>query len=71
MSSGSGFSLTLPKELYDKLKRRAEGSEFRSVEDYVLFVLGEVVSDEGAEPKGMDSEDEERVKDNLRALGYI
>jgi len=39
------------KGLYDLVKRRVEesGGEFKSVEDYVGFVLKEVVKEEGDE----------------------
>ena len=71
MSTEHDVTLSIPRALYDKLKTRAEGTEFHSVSEYVVFVLEEVVKDENAEPKVMDSEDEEKVKENLRALGYI
>lgn len=71
MSSDQDVSLSIPKSLYDKLKARTEGTEFHSVSDYVVFVLEEVAKDEDVDSKGLNNEDEEKVKENLRALGYI
>ena len=62
----------LPAELYKRIKERAETTSFGSVEEYVSFVLTEVLkeSDEGEKP-AIDVEQEEEVKKRLRALGYL
>jgi len=65
-------TISIPTPLAEKIKKRIEGTGFTSLSSYVTYVLREVVS-------GMDEEDEEvftkedekRVKDRLRALGYI
>jgi len=69
LTNEQDVTLSIPRALYDRLKARAEGTEFHSVAEYVVFVLEEVAKDDDS--KSMDSEDEEKVKDNLRALGYI
>jgi hypothetical protein len=62
----------LPVELYNRIKERAETTSFGSVEEYVYFVLTEVLkeSDSGEKPD-IDSEQEKEVKKRLRALGYL
>ena len=49
------------------------GTGFKSVSDYVTYVLREVVAmheaERAAEP--FTSEDVERIKEKLRALGYL
>ncbi len=64
-------SITIPKSLYDLIKKRVEESEgqFKSVEEYVEFVLNEVVREEEAE--AYSPEEEEEIKRRLRALGYL
>ena len=42
---------------------------FRSHEEFVEFVLSEVLAEEPEQ--GMSKEDEEKVKERLRALGYL
>lgn len=62
----------IPKNLYGEIERRVESSrgEFKSVEEYVEFVLREVVKEE--EPEEVYTPEEEReVKQRLRSLGYL
>ena len=61
----------IQQELYNKVKRRVKQSrgEFKSVEEYVEFVLQEVVKEEPQQT--YTAEEEEEVKERLRRLGYI
>jgi hypothetical protein len=61
----------LPAELYDRVKERAEATDFRSIEEYITFVLQEVLKEEGPEEIAIDREQEKEVKKRLRALGYL
>lgn len=58
-------------ELYEKAKKFVEEQGgFSSVEELVEFVLNEVLSEEeGGE--ALSKEEEEKVKERLRALGYL
>jgi len=59
-------------ELYGKIAERVEATGFGSVEEYVTFVLEEVLKDDGEEEKAAFSkEEEEEVKKRLKALGYL
>lgn len=61
----------ISKELYEKVKRFVEEQGgFSSVEEFVEFVLNEVLSG-NTTSRELSKEDEERVKERLRALGYI
>ena len=66
-----GKAVYLPAELYDRVKERAEATDFESIEEYVTFVLQEVLKEEEPEETAMDSEQEKEVKKRLRALGYL
>ena len=57
--------------LYDQIAVRAKSTGFDSVENYILFVLEEVLKDDEDEPQAISKEDEEEVKKRLKALGYI
>ncbi len=59
----------IPKSIAGKIEERMKGTEFESLSDYVTYVLKEVVS-EGKEEKASD-EDEEKVRERLKALGYL
>lgn len=65
-------TIEIPGNLYEKLEARITGTDFSSVSDYVVFVLGELLLAEESEGKaGLSAEDEGKVKERLRALGYI
>ena len=65
-------NVSIPAELYDDIDQRVKETEFNSVEEYVTFVLEEVLKDdEDDEEIAFSPEDEEEVKKRLRALGYL
>jgi len=65
-----GKNLELPNDLYEKIEETIKGTEFKSVEEYVIFVLEEVLKeDEEAEP--LSPEEEAQVKERLKGLGYL
>ncbi len=65
-------SIEIKRDLYDKAKKFIEEQGgFSSVEELVEFLLEEVLSSEESEERGLSKEDEEKVKERLRALGYI
>ena len=63
-------TVSLPAELYGKIEQRIAGTEFSSVDEYVNFVLAEVLKEEEPETT-FSKEDEEQVKKRLKALGYL
>jgi len=64
-------SIEISRDLYEKLKKFVEESEeFKSVEEFVDFVLREVVEEETTETV-YTPEEEEEIKRRLRALGYL
>ena len=70
MSEGR-VPIYVKKELYEKAKEYVENQGgFGSVEELVEFLLEEVLSGEESE-QVFSKEDEEKVKERLRSLGYI
>lgn len=63
-------TVSIPIPLYEKVKGRIKDTGFTSVSDYVVFVLRELMSEDESED-GFSREDEEKVKDRLRSLGYM
>ncbi len=63
------------KDLYDLVERRVKdgGGEFKGVEEYVEFVLREVMKEENeeGEKQTFTAEEEEKIKRRLRSLGYL
>ena len=68
------IAVKISKELYELVKQRVKESngEFKDVEDYVAFVLREIVKDEEEdEEQKYSKEDEEKIKQRLKSLGYL
>ncbi len=68
---GETSTISIPTPLYKKLEERIEGTGFDSVSSYATYVLREVISGEEEEEEPYSKEDEEKVKERLRALGYL
>ncbi|MEF8874705.1 MAG: CopG family transcriptional regulator [Candidatus Thermoplasmatota archaeon] len=66
-------TVSIPKPLAKKVKKRMEGTGFNSMSSYVTYVLRQVISsmEEEDEAEDFSEEDEEKVKERLRALGYL
>ena len=71
--AGKYTTVSIPSPLIQKIKVRIEGTGFTSVSDYVTYVLREVIAslEEEEKQKPFSREEEEKVKDRLRALGYL
>ena len=65
-------TISIPTPLAKKIKKRIEGTGFTSLSSYVTYVLREVISGiEEENEEVFSKDDEKRVKDRLRALGYL
>lgn len=70
-------TVSIPAQLAEKLKKRIEGTGFTSLSSYVTYILRQVVSSiemdetKKKEKEAFSEEDEKRVKDRLRGLGYL
>ncbi|MEF8874650.1 MAG: CopG family transcriptional regulator [Candidatus Thermoplasmatota archaeon] len=66
-------TVSIPKPLAKKVKKRMEGTGFNSMSSYVTYVLRQVISsmEEEEQTEDFSEEDEEKVKERLRALGYL
>jgi len=63
--------VSLPAELYGRIEERVKATGFGSVDEYVTFVLEEVLKDEEEEGEAYSKEDEAEVRKRLKALGYL
>ncbi|MHA1293571.1 MAG: CopG family transcriptional regulator [Promethearchaeota archaeon] len=67
-------TVSIPKPLAEKIKKRMKGTGFSSVSSYVTYVLRQVLSsieEEERSKQAFTKEEEEKVKQRLRDLGYI
>jgi len=65
-------TVRIPKNLYEEISKRVKESEgeFKDVEEYVTFVLNEVVREDDEE-NVYTPEEEEEIKKRLKQLGYL
>ncbi len=63
-------TVSIPTPLFKKVEERIKDTGFTSVSSYVAYVLREIIAEE-EEEEPFSKEDKERVKERLRALGYI
>lgn len=64
-------NVAIPAELYTQIEERIKGTEFASVEEYIIFVLEEVLKEEDESEDILTPEEEEQVKERLKGLGYL
>jgi len=63
--------ISIPTPLFKRIEQRIRGTGFSSVSSYVSYVLREILAEEENEAQTLSPADEERVKERLRALGYL
>ena len=62
-------SLQIPEEVARSLEARIRGTGFADLDAFVGFVLARLLDTPSNEP--FSEEDERRLRDRLRSLGYI
>jgi Arc/MetJ-type ribon-helix-helix transcriptional regulator len=64
------MTVSIPASLYRKIEETIKGTGVASVDDYVTKVLREKLTQAGPDD-AFTKEDEDKVKERLKALGYI
>jgi Arc/MetJ-type ribon-helix-helix transcriptional regulator len=64
-------TVSIPTSLHRKVEEAIKGTEIASVSAYVVKVVRESLSKEQEAKEVFSQEDEEKVKERLKALGYI
>ena len=65
------MTISIPTSLYKKIEEKIKGSEITSVSSYITKVLRESLSQQEKSEEPLSKEEEEKVKERLKALGYI
>jgi len=63
-------------EIKDKISERLqdrvhENGDFKNIEDYINYILGQVVERLDQEKEEFSEKDEEKIKERLSSLGYL
>jgi metal-responsive CopG/Arc/MetJ family transcriptional regulator len=65
-------TLKIPRPLYVKLQTVIEGSGFRSVNEFVVYVLRDLVAlKRGESEKDLSKDEIDAIKQRLKNLGYF
>lgn len=64
-------TLKIPRPLYDKIKIVIEDSGFSSANEFVVYVLRDLLSATGTAKKDLSSEEVEAIRKRLENLGYL
>ena len=64
-------SLKIPRPLYEKIKIVIEGSGFSSVNEFVVYVLRDLLSAKSLDKKELSAEEVEIIRQRLKNLGYF
>jgi len=66
-------TVSISKKLYEQIEQRVKKSqaEFRDVQEYIEFVLNELVKEDEETEAAYTPEEEEQIKKRLRELGYL
>lgn len=66
-------TVKIPKRLYEIVMKRVEESqgEFKDAQEYIEFVLNEIVKEEDETETSYTPEEEEMIKKRLKKLGYL
>jgi len=75
MARGEGsadrVTLKIPRPLYLRLRQVIQGTGFRSVNEFVVHVLRDLVAERGSEPSALTPEEIAAIRRRLRKLGYL
>jgi len=64
--------ISIPTPLFKKIKERIKGTGFKSVSEYVTFVLREIVSyKKESKEKPFSEKEKRKVIKKLKNLGYL
>jgi len=64
-------TITIPTEMYRQIVEKIKGTDIASVEDYVKSILQKSLEETQPNEQELSDEDEEKVKERLKALGYM
>jgi len=75
LTDSNKLSIVIPDDISEDLKKRAKTKGFKSLSDYVNYILRQVLAkiklDEKQKKNPTTEEDDEEVKQKLKDLGYL
>ena len=72
MKEKKTIQISLPYELAGKLSQKIKDAGFKSITEYVVYILEQTLSsEESDDSKAYSEEDEKNVRERLKELGYL
>jgi Arc/MetJ-type ribon-helix-helix transcriptional regulator len=63
--------VSIPTSLYKKIEEKIKGTEISSASSYITKILRESLAREEENKEVFTAEEEAKIKERLKALGYI
>jgi hypothetical protein len=63
--------ISIPADLFKEIEEKIKDTDVSSVQDYVVKVLKDSLSESKKEGEELSKEEEDKVKERLKALGYM
>jgi metal-responsive CopG/Arc/MetJ family transcriptional regulator len=63
--------VSIPASLFEKIEKMIKGTDTESVSKYVTKIIKESLEKNEGTKESLSKEDEEKVKERLKALGYL
>ena len=63
-------TIEISETLYESLKQSSDDSGFESIEEFVNFVLDEVIRRGSGKEKGLTDDEKKEIDEGLKELGY-
>lgn len=64
-------TLKIPRPLYDRLKTVIEGSGFRSVNEFVVYVLRDLLAMKERDTAELSKDEVDAIRQRLKNMGYF
>ena len=67
------MSIKIPQGILEKLEQRSKEKGFKTAEEYVVYILQQVVDkfEHAGKTEKLTKEDEAKMKKELQKLGYL
>ena len=63
--------ISIPTHLYKEIEAKIKEMDMATVQEYVIKVLKDSLAKEEKEGEGLSKDEEDKVKERLKALGYM
>lgn len=64
-------TLKIPRPLYNKLQKIIKETGFSSVNEFIVYILRDLVSLQKSDEKELSAEEVRLIKERLKNLGYL